>query len=221
MNKTRIPILVGTSLLIVALIFATLPGRSVSAQTSTKTIVPSADAYVISNHPSTNYGTKTNLRVDNSPVTRSYLRFTVSGLNGAAVTSAKLRIYADSSNDTGFTVDTLSNNSWTETGITYSNAPAPGSALATSAKVVAGQWITVDVSSYVKAEGTYDLALTIKSSTNTSLGARESGADAPQLVVTYETATPTATKIPSTATAAGSAPTKTIVPSADAYVLAT
>ncbi len=204
MIKTRALPLGGAILLLVALVaglvFVLPSGYTVKAQTTTKIISPSADAYVLASSPTTNFGTKTNLRVDNSPITRSYLRFVVSGLNGAPVTSAKLRIYANSSDPTGFTVHSLSNNTWTESGITYKNAPAPGTSLATSPKVVAGQWIEVNISSYIKAQGTYNLVLTINNSTNTSLGARESGAHAPQLLVTYGTAAPTATKIASTAT---------------------
>jgi hypothetical protein len=40
------------------------------------TINPVADAYVIASSASSNYGTSVSLRVDSSPVTRSYLRFT-------------------------------------------------------------------------------------------------------------------------------------------------
>jgi hypothetical protein len=59
-----------------------------SAGTATVTFTPVADAYVISTSASTNYGTGTTLRVDGSPVTNSYLRFVVSGLNGATIQSA-------------------------------------------------------------------------------------------------------------------------------------
>ena len=55
---------------------------------------------------------------------RSYLKFDVSGLSGAA-TSAKLRMFVtDASPDGGsvFKVD----NAWTETGLTWANAPALG-----------------------------------------------------------------------------------------------
>jgi hypothetical protein len=45
--------------------------------------------------------------------------------------------------------------------------------------------VQVDISSYVNGEGTYNLVLSTTSTTNTNLAARESGADAPQLVVTY------------------------------------
>ena len=149
------------------------------------TVNPVADAYVIASSPSSNYGTSASLRVDGSPVTRSYLRFSVSGLGGAAVQSAMLRIYANSANTSGFSVLALSNNSWAEKTITYSNAPAPGNTIATSSSVAAATWVQVDISSYIKAAGTYNLVLTTTNKTNTNLAARENTAGhAPQLVVT-------------------------------------
>jgi hypothetical protein len=116
---------------------------------------------------------------------RSYLRFTVSGLGGAAVQSAMLRVYANSANSAGFSVLALADNTWGETTITYSNAPTPGSTIKSSAGFGSGTWVQVDISSYVNGEGTYNLVLSTTSTTNTNLAARESGADAPQLVVTY------------------------------------
>ena len=208
------------ALAVIALFIGFLPGKVVSAQSQVFTFKPVADAYVIQTSPATNYGTATSLRVDNSPAIRSFLRFTVSGLNGTAVQSAKLRIYANSANSSGLTVQAESNNTWSESAITYTNAPAAGSVIQTSAGFKSATWTEVDVSSYVKAEGTYNFALTTTSGTNTNLAARESGADAPQLVVTSGTqaATPTGkaptpTKTP-TPKATSPAPTATKQPTA-------
>jgi hypothetical protein len=76
----------------------------------------------------------------------------------------------------------------------------------------------VDISSYIKAEGTYNLVLTTTNSTNTNLAAREDTAGhAPQLVVTpaswsggtaTATTQPTNTGVPTTAFT----PTKTTTP---------
>jgi hypothetical protein len=181
-------------LTVIAFLASILPGQMAKAATTTLTFKPVADAYVISTSASTNYGKATIIRVDNSPITRSYLRFSVSGLNGATVQSATLRIYANSNNSTGYTANTLSNNTWTETGITYSNAPAPGTAIKTSGSISAGAWIAVDVSSYVKADGSINLVLTTTSSTNTSLGSRESS-NSPQLVIVTGATTATSTPV--------------------------
>ena len=191
-NKPRLFTLFASCLGIAALFFGALPGHIVQAQAAAKTFRPSADAYVMQSSPTSNYGTAANLRVDGSPILRSYLRFTVSGLSGAAVQSAKLRLYANSTAG-GLTVNGLANNSWTETGLTFANAPAPGNAIKTSAAATGGQWLTIDISSYVKAEGTYNLVLTPIDATNFSLGARETGANAPQLVITTASVVPNAT----------------------------
>ena len=201
--KSRLSFGIGTCMLIGALLLSAVPGHIVSAQSASATFRASADAYVNQSAPASNYGTKTDLHVDGSPVVRGYLRFNVSGLNGAAVQSARLRLYANSSNSSGVKVNALANTSWTESGLTYSNAPAPGSPIRTSAAIAAGKWIEVDLSGYIKSDGAYNLVLTPLSGTNTSLAARETGANAPQLVITTGATAPQATAQP-TAQPAGS-----------------
>jgi hypothetical protein len=170
------------------------------------TFLPNADAYVISTSASSNFGTATNLRVDGSPVTRSYLRFAVSGLSGT-VQSATLRIYANSANTTGFAVHSVADNTWSESGITYANSPAEGGIISNSAAFNAGAWVAVDVTSYVKAAGTFNLAIDSTNATNTSLASREA-ANAPQLVVkTGVSGGPTFTPVPTLATTATRTPT--------------
>ena len=72
------------------------PATAASAATSTFT--PVADTYVQSDTTSANYGTATQIVVDNSPVRRLFLRFTVSGIGGPG-TGAKLRLRTLSGND--------------------------------------------------------------------------------------------------------------------------
>ncbi len=209
-------------LLVISMLFSAnlvvrATGNSAPANTALAPFTPVADAYVISTSATTNYGTATNLRVDSSPITNSYLRFTVSGVNGATVQSAVLRIYANTANPSGFAVKSVADNSWSESAINYSNAPAAGATLNSSTAVTAGAWVSVDVTSYVKADGTYSLQLSTANTTNTSLGAREFGANAPQLVVTTSAGTlPTATattKPAATNTSVpGNTPTKTATP---------
>ncbi len=121
-------------LTVIAMLISFLPGHIALAQNQTFTFKPVADAYVIKTSATKNYGTSTSIRVDNSPTTNSYLRFTVSGLNGNAIQSVKLRIYANSANSTGYSVQAESNNSWTETGINYNNAPSAGALINKSGK---------------------------------------------------------------------------------------
>ncbi len=192
------------------------------------TFTPVADAYVTKSQPSSNFGKATTLRADASPILRSYLRFTVAGLNGATVQSARLRVYVTSANTTGFSVRTVSSNTWSETGITYRNAPATGIVLSNSGKFSSGTWVEVDLSNYVNAANTYNMAITTTSATNISMSSREAGANAPQLVVTVlAPATSTATQLPATTTAPTETPitqptaTSTDLPTATATDLPT
>ncbi len=213
-------LLVLVCLLVVTTWAASAHSAGTSAQAATGfTFTPVADAYVIQTYPSKNYGTSLSLRADASPVTRSYLRFTVNDLNGATVQSAKLRLYVNSSNSTGFSVRALSNNTWTETRITYSNAPAPGSIIKSSSAFSAGSWVQVDLSSYVKTEATYNIVVATTSTTNTSFASRETGANAPQLIVsTLAAATVTATSVPTKTATPLPTPTPVPNPTATATV---
>ena len=155
-----------------------------AAQAQSLTIVPAADAYVNSASPSTNYGTGTTLRVDSSPTVDGYLRFNVSGLSGQTVSRAVLEVYANSATTGDLTAKSVATNTWTETAITYSNAPVMGGTLASAPSVTAGAWVTLDVTRYVTKNGTYTLGLTTAGSTALSLASRESGANSPRLVLT-------------------------------------
>jgi hypothetical protein len=192
------------------------PAASVQAATQF-TFNPIADTYVIQSTPDTNFGPNASLRVDNSPATRSYLRFVVSGLNGSAIQSVKLRIYANSANTAGYSVYALADNNWAENAITFNNAPAPGTLINTSQPFQAAVWTEVDLGSYVQAEGTYNLVLTTTSDTNTNLASREAAGKAPQVLITtasQTTATPTdaatSTNVPTQAPT--NLPTSTSIP---------
>ena len=156
--------------MITALVFSAFPPQVARAQTGTLTFPASADTFVIAEFPDNSYGGSTIMRVDGSPIARSYLRFAVSGLNGASIVSAKLRIFANSSNSAGYSVAALSDNNWGEKTITYTNAPAPGGVI--NAAVVAGQWVETDVTSYIQGEGSFNLVLTPINGTNINLASR-------------------------------------------------
>ncbi len=145
------------------------------------TFNPEADSYVSSSSPTKNYGSANTLRVDSSPVVNTYLRFAVQGVVGT-VTKATLRLYANSTGNTGHQVSQVADNTWAESGITYGNAPAIGSAIGSSGKFSSGAYVDVDVTSYVTGNGTYSLAVSDLSSTAVSYGSSES-ANPPQLVL--------------------------------------
>ena len=144
------------------------------------TFAPVADSYVNETSPGSNFGTQTQVRVDGSPVVRAYLRFTVQGVVGT-ITSAKLRIYANSSSSTGHEAR-AADSTWSETAITFADAPAVGAIAGTSGPFSGGGYVEVDVTSLIAGNGTYTIALTGSGSTAISYGSRES-ANPPQLVL--------------------------------------
>ena len=186
------------------------------------TFNPVADASVFSNRPNGNLGGSGQLRLDASPTVNSYLRFDVQGLVGP-VSSATLRLYVQSTSAAGFTAHEVADNSWTEGGITFNNAPAIGAAINSSGATTAGSYVEVDVTSAITGNGLVSLALT---TTDTGLIIAQSreGFNPPELVV--ETAvgptptptntpvppTPTNTPVPPTPTATGPTPTATNTP---------
>ena len=148
---------------------------------------PDADAFVRQGNPGANYGDWADLRARGDPTVESYLRFTVSGVGGLPVVRARLLVYASNASSWGLVVRPVSDDTWGETTITYDNAPAFGSALARSPAISGGTWVSLDVTKYVKADGVYSFALTSPSGTLIELGARESGAHAPQLKISLDT----------------------------------
>jgi Calcineurin-like phosphoesterase len=161
---------------------ATPSQTQTSGSGGSSTFVPSADAYVYSINPTTNFGSLSMLRADASPDMRSYLRFNIQGLNGS-VSRATLRIYANSASTAGVNIHGVSDNLWTESGINYNNAPPLGSVIGSFNPVGAGTWINIDITAYITGNGIYNLGLTTPSSTAISLASRQSGANAPQLII--------------------------------------
>ena len=174
------------------------------------TLTPAADAYVQSAYPSSNYGTGLTLRVDGSPDVRSFIRFAVSGIGAQPVSQAQLQLYANSSASAGISVWAVADNTWDETTITYANMPALGASLASAAPATGGAWITLDLTGYITGDGIYSVGVTTPGATAISLASRESGANAPRLLLTLGGPTATETLAPPTETAA----TATLLPPA-------
>jgi hypothetical protein len=164
-------------------------GPSAVAQTTTPgggtptsaTFTPVADAYVNDAAPTSNFN-GTSLRVDGSPLMRSFLRFDLSSLVGS-VMKATLRVYPTSSQTTGHDVRGVTDTSWLETGITHETAPATGPVAGSSGKITTGMWTEVDVTSLVTGPGLVAFALTTTSLTAVAYSSREAATNKPQLVV--------------------------------------
>ncbi len=155
---------------------------------SSLTFAVAADTYVNAGSPGSNYGSATTFRTDATPDVHAFLRFTVQGLAGSPVARARLLIYANNSSNLGISALAVADNSWGEKTVNYNNAPALGNALATSGAIAAGNWITLDVTPYITGEGTFSFGVKTASSAALSFPARESGANAAQLIIDFSSA---------------------------------
>lgn len=143
---TAIGVLSATTITVVA-----LSGQVPATSRATTTLSPVADGYVQNNTPSTNYGISTQFVVGNSPVRRSVLKFTVRGLT-QPITNATLRIRTmngDTGSNNGGVFKSMTNTTWSETGMTWNNQPAiDGVTLGSLGSVTSNAWYEINVTSH-------------------------------------------------------------------------
>ena len=151
--------------------------------TTAMSFAPAADAYVSKTKPNLNAGSSNMLRVYGGPLGASYLRFEIQGLPGT-VARATLRLYAHAPSTAGYQVRAVTGEDWKESTITFGNAPPIGDLIAESGPFNAKKWTSVDLTSLVKGDGTYDIVLISFDGTPLSLASRNAIAPyRPQLVV--------------------------------------
>jgi hypothetical protein len=137
---------------------------------SSSDLNPSQDAQVVEGYPDSNYGDKTYLYVQSAASgsyldERAWLQFDLSSLPaGATITSATLEMTAwkAQGGDMAVSAHSASDDSWSESGVTWNNQPTIGSALDTTT-LVSGQtgaynW---DVTSYIQSEYAGDQSATL------------------------------------------------------------
>lgn len=154
------------------------------AGTGLLTFAPTADALIRQDKPTSWAGSSATLAVDGSPIKRSLMQFTVSGLSGG-VGSAKLRLYCVDKSSSGGGVRSVTG-AWSESSVTWNTSPTFGTtALASLGAVAVGQWYELDVTSLITGNGTYTIGLLSSSSDGADYVSREGNAgQQPQLVVT-------------------------------------
>jgi hypothetical protein len=170
--------------------------------TSTLTYTVLADAPSRLSTPSTNNGSATSEWLEKSATEnrRSYLRFSVSEPAGNTITGAQLRLKSKNyTNSVGCDIVAVADNSWTEGGLTWNNQPPLGAVIASINSIAPNTVYTVDVSSYVTANGVYSFALRTRgdaSSSYFSFESRETNVvpgTPPQLIVTSQSTGPDTT----------------------------
>lgn len=157
-------------------------------------LAPSADAHVQSGGPGSNYGGLDHLRAKMDSTTyRGYLRFDLPGF-ATNVQRATLRLRVTDASASGGSAHAVSNTyagtstAWTETGLTWSNAPAvSGAALDSAGAAAVGAWIELDVTGAIAGTGALSLAIQSLSDDSVRYSSKE-GADPPQLVLELEPA---------------------------------
>jgi N-acetylglucosamine-6-sulfatase len=148
---------------------------------------PSEDATVKQAYPTTVFNDASLIVRKGSNSVHSYLKFTVSGLDGAP-SAAKLRLFVTDPSPNAGPVFTASNTTpsgapWSESTLTWNTKPAIGaSALSSLTAVSTGTWVEYDLKNSITGNGSYSFALTGASSDHAWFSSAE-GANPPQLVV--------------------------------------
>jgi len=154
------------------------------------TLTPEADTYVDASKPTNNYGYSSILRADASPDLHAYVRFAIPDLGVKSISKAQLFVFANSSVRKNIQVLEVTNNTWSENTLIYSNAPTLGNLINSTGSVSGGSWAIIDVTSYMNGSGYVTFGLTTSSSTSINLASRESGINSPYLVLDLFTAVP-------------------------------
>jgi hypothetical protein len=123
-------------------------------------------------------------------VYRSYLKFTVTGVTGP-VSGATLRLYATEKTTVGTLIHSAAN-TWTETTLTWNNAPAPGALQASAGAIAKNTWVDIVLpAGLITGNGDYTLVLVGKNTTSMYFASKEGGAATrPQLVLNLGAAAP-------------------------------
>ena len=174
---------------------------------ATTVFTPVADAAIYSGSPTVNFGSADRLVADESPKTKSFLRFEVAGLT-TVPTGARLRLWVTNASSNGPEVRAVTA-AWDESTVVYNTRPSVGSTkIDDVGSVRAGQWLEYDVSALATGNGTVEIGLVGDSGDGTDFASREDPtvANRPQLVVeTGDTEPPPPPPPPPSASAAPSA----------------
>ena len=200
-------------LVAVALVSAVVWATPASA-TRTLTFGVDADTTIRADRPTRSYATTTTLSVDNAPVMNALVRVTVSGVGADVVTNASLRLYVNNASPVAGTAYRVASQSWPES-VTWATAPpADATAIASPGKATLNTWVSFDLTSLIKGDGTYSIRITSTNSDGAGYVSREGSSATlrPQLVVTANPPTDTTAPTVSITAPAGGSTVTGLVP---------
>ena len=151
---------------------------------SSRVFTPLADAETRQNQAGKNFGAATTMQVrSGNNAYRSYLMFDVTGLTSTP-TNTKLRLWVSDASTAASGLYVLTNTTWTESGITWNNAPAlPPPVYRSVSATTGGAWVEIDLGTLVTGNGRYAFAISGGSTDVVGFQTKENTND-PQLVVT-------------------------------------
>jgi hypothetical protein len=172
-------------------------GNSTTASVTIAVVIPSsafdtqADAFVVAAAPDSRFGADTHLIVkgDGSSM-EVFLRFQVSGIQGATVRGAKLRFTVDSSSSAGSVsggqVYAVPDVDWDEMMLSYNTRPVISETVLDSAGPVSpGEILEFDVTPVVTGDGVYSFAILSAVADAVVYRSREAVGGNPQLIVSF------------------------------------
>ncbi|HET7855278.1 MAG TPA: DNRLRE domain-containing protein [Gaiellaceae bacterium] len=131
----------------------------------------------------TNFGRSTTLRLDPSPLARAFVQFRTKYLYRDDVRQVNLLVYSRSGARRGFRVR-LVTAPWSESRITFENAPRVSTPFIASGPIRPRWWKAVDVTPLVDYEDAeVSFALTTLAPNGLELASRETGLRGPRLVI--------------------------------------
>jgi hypothetical protein len=119
-----------------------------------QSFIPSADSYIHDANPAVNYGTLPDLIVKKGTsinFRKAYIKFDLSASGISVISSAIVRLYSTTSLAVDMNVHQVGD-AWTETGITWSNAPAEGTIISTVSLPATPGYNEWDITTYVQSQ---------------------------------------------------------------------
>ena len=184
---------VGTTTTSVAIAATTVPQTTTLAETQPPatdapgqlTIEAVEDTYTNSSDPADVSGFDDVLELEDDPpeVKSALIRFDTAGTPDVEVQGLTLRLFVVFSSGAAIEVHRVEG-SWSETDTTAASAPAVGELIATIPPgVTEGEIVEVDLTGLVTVPGPVDLYLTTEGDDTIEIASKESGANAPALIV--------------------------------------